>query len=275
MARVVFGSESDPLCRKFLRVVDEDLAGSRRIEVMRYLQLAVDDYHESRPADGEEDGGAAGGAGGGGEPVQMGQDEQDRLVRDAERQYEQRQRERERNGQGHDGAAAASAAEPPAAAPADSGAGPGGDSGDQPTVSRELLERLSVALHESNQAYLGGLMRQAEGLQKDARDNIKIELEKALNNVVDLQLQNCIGDVEAGGSIDKDAKPLSAAFREVIDSQHDADSNQAAISSFCRLLAESKAVRGSLEPMAQMMVTFVTSKQAGAAAGGADAAGSS
>jgi len=83
VARVVFGSESDPLCRKFLRVVEEQLtaSGSRRIEVMQYLRLAVDDYHDSRPADGEEVVGMATGE----EEVQMGKEEQDRLVRDAER----------------------------------------------------------------------------------------------------------------------------------------------------------------------------------------------
>jgi len=158
---------------------------------------------------------------------------------------------------------APAAVNPPPAAAAD----PSSGAGSSPGVSRELLERLSVALHRTNQDYLDGLMRQASGLPKDAQDNIKIELEKELNKVVDQQLQACIGDVEEGEAIDEDAKPLSAAFRRVIDTQADAEANQASITKFCRLLAGSKAVRGGLEPMAQMMVTFVTSRVASDDAG--------
>ena len=101
VSRTVFMSERDPLYKAFMRTVDEHLIGeltmkkdTRRIEVATFLQLALKEYHECRPVEGQE-------------PPQPAQEstkqrtstaprerapDQDKLYRDAERQYEQAQR---------------------------------------------------------------------------------------------------------------------------------------------------------------------------------------
>ncbi len=70
VARIVFGSDADPLYKAFLGVVEAALQGqdrrtsggqgdSRRIEVTQFLHLALTEYRETRP---EEDAAAAAGS---------------------------------------------------------------------------------------------------------------------------------------------------------------------------------------------------------------------
>ena len=106
VARIVFGSEQDPLYASFMTMIDRHVRGrkmrqndSRRIEVYQFLHVALVGYHETRPAEDEEEIAAAEGieasmvAGGdfsAGQVLVGSKDEQERLFIEAERDYEQR-----------------------------------------------------------------------------------------------------------------------------------------------------------------------------------------
>ena len=107
VARIVFGSEKDPLYISFMAMVDRHVRGrkmrgndSRRIEVYQFLHVALVGYHETRPAEDEEEIAAAEGIEAGmlssGHDFSAGQvlvgskDEQERLFIEAERDYESR-----------------------------------------------------------------------------------------------------------------------------------------------------------------------------------------
>ena len=107
VARIVFGSEKDPLYVSFMAMVDRHVRGrkmrgndSRRIEVYQFLHVALVGYHETRPAEDEEEIAAAEGIEAGmlssGHDFSAGQvlvgskDEQERLFIEAERDYESR-----------------------------------------------------------------------------------------------------------------------------------------------------------------------------------------
>ena len=62
VARIVFGSEQDPLYTSFMAMIDRHVRGrkqakndSRRIEVYQFLHVALVGYHETRPAEDEEE----------------------------------------------------------------------------------------------------------------------------------------------------------------------------------------------------------------------------
>jgi hypothetical protein len=106
VARIVFGSEQDPLYVSFMGMVDRHVQGrktkksdTRRIEVYQFLHVALVGYHETRPAEDEEEIAAAefveagaipGGDFSAGQILVGSKDEQERLFQEAERDYEQR-----------------------------------------------------------------------------------------------------------------------------------------------------------------------------------------
>lgn len=64
VARIVFGSELDPLYRTFMKMIEGALNSSsvgskrnenRRIELATFLHLALIEYHETRPSDSEDE----------------------------------------------------------------------------------------------------------------------------------------------------------------------------------------------------------------------------
>eukprot|EP00949_MAST-11_sp_MAST-11-sp1_P003996 g3996.t1 len=112
VAKIVFGSDEDPLYEAFMKMIAGHTVGqrrsarndTRRIEVMQFLHLALVEYHETRPAEDEEDiaraeaaeVGAQLGAGGDsmtGKAIVRSKEEQRRLFLEAERQYEARMRQ--------------------------------------------------------------------------------------------------------------------------------------------------------------------------------------
>ena len=106
VARIVFGSEQDPLYTSFMAMIDRHVRGrkqakndSRRIEVYQFLHVALVGYHETRPAEDEEEIAAAesieasmvaGGDFSAGQILVGSKDEQERLFMEAERDYESR-----------------------------------------------------------------------------------------------------------------------------------------------------------------------------------------
>jgi len=130
VSRVVFGSETDPLFKAFMNVVERHVVGqrrgksdTRRIEVMQFLHLALSEYHAMSPADNSNRGGPggaaagadSGGAGGaasaasgaaggigaaGPAPVISSREQQDRLFREAVAGYDESLRTTARPGGG-------------------------------------------------------------------------------------------------------------------------------------------------------------------------------
>jgi len=118
VSRVVFVSESDPLFRVFMDMIEardpetgkyKHLHGNvtrksdtRRIEVIQFLHLALAEYHSTRPAEGETEAARqtaraereAGedSFGVGGRTLIQSKDEQDRLYKEAEAHFEKTQR---------------------------------------------------------------------------------------------------------------------------------------------------------------------------------------
>jgi hypothetical protein len=107
VARIVFGSEQDPLYASFMNMIDRHVRGrkqkqgdSRRIEVYQFLHVALVGYHETRPAEDEEEIAAAEGIEAilssnsndisAGKVLVNSKDEQERLFVEAERDYEER-----------------------------------------------------------------------------------------------------------------------------------------------------------------------------------------
>ena len=92
VSRVVFGSETDPLFKAFMNVVERHVVGqrrgksdTRRIEVMQFLHLALSEYHAMSPAEGGADSDAQ--AAPGAPAAITSREEQERLFREAEAQY--------------------------------------------------------------------------------------------------------------------------------------------------------------------------------------------
>jgi len=141
VSRVVFVSESDPLFRAFMDMIEQrdpqsgqyrHLVGAvtrksdtRRIEVIQFLHLALAEYHETRPAEGEalaaaqvasaeaEAGDDSGGVGG--RILVRSKEEQHRLYKEAEAQFEQSQQQKANTAAGiaGDGTAMVTAESPP------------------------------------------------------------------------------------------------------------------------------------------------------------------
>lgn len=119
VSRVVFVSESDPLFRVFMDMIEardpetgkyKHLHGAvsrksdtRRIEVIQFLHLALAEYHSTRPAEGEDEAArqtersereaGENSFGVGGKVLIESKDEQDRLYKEAEAHFENTQRD--------------------------------------------------------------------------------------------------------------------------------------------------------------------------------------
>jgi len=107
IGRVVFGDEQHPLYQAFMAMLKGHLTGrktsrkdTRKIEVTQFLHVALVEYHETRPAEDEEQIAAAEaaamaglgqiGSGGGGAVLVRSKEEQNRLFEEAEKQYNQK-----------------------------------------------------------------------------------------------------------------------------------------------------------------------------------------
>ena len=104
IGRVVFGDEKHPLYQAFMQMLQGHLTGKvtkrrdeRKIEVTQFLHVALVEYHETRPAEDEDQIAAAEaatmaslGQGGGGAVLVRSKEEQLRLFEQAEQQYNQK-----------------------------------------------------------------------------------------------------------------------------------------------------------------------------------------
>ena len=237
VSRVVFGSESDPLFKTFIAMIERNMVGkktakadNRRIDVSSFLHLAVVEYHETRPA--EEGGGGAGSpaqSGGGGSGG--GGDAESRLFREAAAAYDARS-----------AAAAGSAAAGPRPSPA-------------------LLEALGECMHRSNEAYLdravGGPGAQA--LPREVQSQIRVEVQLQLESKVDAVLAAVITLTQGGtsaASAGAEVEALAAKFSKLVQGGGD----EASVSAFCAAVLASSDVTKTITPLVNLLVEYAASK---------------
>jgi hypothetical protein len=262
--RAVFGSESDALFKALMTVVERfmqsemdagrsnaDAEGIARIDASDLLRIALEEYHDTRPAaddqdDDHDDDGA----------------DTDRLVTQAEQEYAARHSSRDsaaRDSAAHPSSSSASAsASAPAPAPPSSSSSSSSSAAAAPVaVAPEVLQRLTAGLQRANDAYIASLCRAAEALPREVTGQVRSELDKQLKQLVDQQLTLAINATTSGAPVDPVADPVSAAFQRVLrsDPAH-AAALDSAVQHFCDELLATKAIRERLEPMAAMLISY-------------------
>ena len=266
VARVVFGSADDPLCRSFLALAERHMTSSasaagggkkgaaaadRRIDVTTFLSLALDEYHETRP-----DSAAAAEA-----------------------------------------AAAVLANAAAAAGASDDSSSPSPiSSGTSSAPSPALLEALGEAMHAANEGFIARLLlgpppltsaagagqqEEAEAtiaayaaLPDDVRGQIASEVQAQLEVKVDGVLAAVINasqqqaqDNGAASSSSPQLDALTRQFGAVLSSaaaveggSGDVSAAQDAISSFCEGVLDHDDVRGTIPQLAGLLVTYAVSR---------------
>mgnify|MGYP005990980443 CR=1 FL=1 len=327
VARVVFGSETDPLFRTFMALVESRLQSgpsttstrsgratggdNRRIEVMQFLHLALTEYHDTRPADelesrgfggqpgvGQSRTGSAGAAlttnqqgvsgsptgstaprGGnamGAQSSEQTKAEQDRLFREAERDYEERQRRKALMGE-----SAAEAGMFDDAASARSGGGAGAASPGRstlPTVSKDLLDDLGSCMHSNNEAYLDTLLRPAvstlpEEMVSQLRSDMAVQLEQHVDSILEKVISIAQGDSAAATSSDAGVRSLAAQFTAVVSKGSAAGAEEGSpVDDFCKGVLALPQLKQEMEPLSTLLVTYAQARLQEAAAqdGGAE-----
>jgi len=323
VARVVFGSETDPLFRTFMALVESRLQSgpsttstrsgratggdNRRIEVMQFLHLALTEYHDTRPADELESRGFGGQPGIGqsrtgsaghalatpqqgvtGSPTgstaprggnAMGAQssghskaEQDRLFREAEREYEERQRRKALLGET---AAEAGMFDDAASARSAGGASAGAESPGRstlPAVSKELLDNLGSCMHMNNEEYLDTLLRPAvstlpEEMVSQLRSDMSVQLEQHVDSILEKVISIAQGDSGVAGSSDAGVRSLAAQFTAVVSKGSAAGSGEGSpVDDFCKGVLALPQLKQEMEPLSTLLVTYAQARLQEAAA---------
>jgi hypothetical protein len=328
VARVVFGSETDPLFRTFMALVESRLQSgpsttstrsgratggdSRRIEVMQFLHLALTEYHDTRPSDelesrgfggqpgiGQSRTGSSGNAltsaqqGMSGSPTgssaprggnAMGatsaaqsKQDQDRLFREAERDYEERQRRLALTGEMggdagmfDDGASARSGGGEGSAA-----SSPG--RGSLPSVSKQLLDILGTCMHGNNEAYLDTLLKPAvstlpEEMVSQLRSDMCVQLEQHVDNILERVISIAQGDSAVASGSDAGVRSLAAQFTAVVSKGSAAGGDEGSpVDDFCKGVLALPQLKQEMEPLSTLLVTYAQARlQEAAAQGGND-----
>lgn len=228
VSRVVFGSESDPLFRTFMTMIERNMQGkkttkadNRKIDVGNFLHLAVVEYHETRP---QEDG---------------ADNTDDRLFREAAAAYD-------------DGLRSGAIAAPDTSSA-------GGDVGAGVRPSPALLEALGEAMHRANETYLDKAISFAGTLPKEVQAQIRTEVQAQLESKVDNVLaavitvsQNGSGSSSGNGEIDA----LGQRFSAFIASSPSEDS----IAGFCEDVLASGEIKKTIEPLVNLLVQYASSR---------------
>ena len=227
IAKVVFGSEKDELFKGFMAIVNNELQSSRkgrsgkrdipRIEVTRFLEIALTEYHNTRPtASGEE-----------GKPSSSNQQqtregrqrgtsvdnvlEERELFKEAERAYEMRMRsEAQAQQSGSLGQKGTSSEHSPQQQTS--------PDKEAANASDLMLNYLGECLSRRNNEFLDQLMVTARELSSDTYDQVRGDTETRLERHVDDLLQKIIEAAQSGKN-QADVDPeLVKLFRQILDS---------------------------------------------------------
>jgi hypothetical protein len=288
VSRVVFGSESDPLFRTFVAMVERHIqeqealglapapaaaaapgtkkatgGDPRRIEASQFLHLALAEYHETRPAeegaaalDAAEDGANASAAAGDAAAA-ADEAEADRLYREAEAAYEARLK----------GAAAAPA-------PAASGNGDFSDADFAAAASAlrrspMFFDDLGQRMHEANESYLDAALSAAgaSSLPAEVQQQIRAEVTQQLEPKVDALLAATIKTIQqrnarAAGTAPYEgtSRGLVSHFLRVLLRAADGASDPAALDGFCQDVLAHEDVKKAVEPLVALLVSYATSR---------------
>jgi hypothetical protein len=239
ISRTVFGSESDPLFRTFLSLVERHMNSganngssvSKRIEVPHFLHLALVEYHETRPSEESEEFNSASSSSG-----VVGMDATT-------------------NGSLYGGGNEA----------------PVGTSsfGNTQPINRKtspaLLEELGDMMHQANQEYLNSLLGgniSASSLPSQVQAQIRSEVQSQLENKVDGILAAVITSVQSNKPIDESNKSYQSLIHEFQSVLSAAAAGQAssAISSFTANVISHEEVKKTIEPLVSLLVSYAASR---------------
>ena len=298
VSRVVFVSESDPLFQAFMDMIEtRDSDGeykhlwgkvtrksdTRRIQVIQFLHLALAEYHSTRPAEGEDEAAdqtrraerAAGvdSFGIGSSNLIRSKEEQDRLFKEAEEQFERKQRENTEGEGGDDDddtAAAAKREESDATrqrrikeiedriradirqsrlaaeTEADDSAGEDG--------TNMLIEAISQAVEQCNQDYLERLMRELHdtSLPNEIKDEIRKEVGNQLDGKVEKTLEAVVDAAMASDDGDNELVNKFRDCRGLPEGQH----FRSRVRDFCESVVNSHEVSQEIEPLVTLLITY-------------------
>eukprot|EP00941_MAST-03F_sp_MAST-3F-sp1_P002997 g2997.t1 len=306
VSRVVFVSESDPLFRAFMDMIERHLVGAvsrksdtRRIEVMQFLHLALAEYHETRPAEGEDEAAAAANLaeaaageyslGVGGDVLVHSKEEQDRLFREAERQYEDSMRNtgpsnvsKDRNERIREmeerirNEIAARRGDASPSSQAEQAALRRAMEVDQDQKLREhvdeaepldrndeesrkqLLIEMSQRMHITTTRYLDQLIASCyeKNLPKEIVGEIRREVQLQLEAKVEQMLEAVVDASYAAGAESVD--PLVRSFKAITEAPAGGRRSKS-IARFCDDVIDSHALREEIEPLVALLTTFALS----------------
>eukprot|EP01029_Cantina_marsupialis_P027608 TRINITY_DN773085_c0_g1_i1.p1 TRINITY_DN773085_c0_g1~~TRINITY_DN773085_c0_g1_i1.p1 ORF type:complete len:541 (-),score=172.26 TRINITY_DN773085_c0_g1_i1:310-1896(-) len=264
VARSIFASEYSVLLRAFLDLLEQYMEGSKRgrtdsrtIDLPSFLHLALIQYHESRPADVPAPAIAESSEMQPVEPVVAihTKEEQERLFREAELQYESRIREIPTSPSGSPPANAGTPMSPanPTAIPM------GNEFPEKPMVmgepSEELLASIGSGLEEANEEYLERVLPSDNELPEALLQEISKEVRMQLEGKVDSVMAAIMG-VEDSEPV-TDLEDLQQAFQNLMQFQTVDPSH---VQAFCRSVLEVPEVRKKVEPLVALLITYAKSK---------------
>jgi hypothetical protein len=234
VSRVVFGSESDPLYKTFMAMIERNLVGkktaradNRHIDVSAFLHLAVVEYHETRPSES----GASASPGGGQAAGDDARREEARLFREAAAAYDSRSS--------------------------------GTSSGTGARPSPALLEALGEAMHRSNEAYLDRAMAATSALPREVQVQIRTEVQTQLESKVDAVLAAVItvsqGAEAAAGNAGPEVEALAKRFAALVAAGRE---DEAGVRSFCEAVLGSSEVTKTIAPLTSLLISYASSRLA-------------
>lgn len=264
VARVVFGSESDPMYQSFMDLVAGKLnsTGHGKLEAVQFLHLALSEYHESRPApagadsasdDGSEDASEASEPAGGRTPSKAPSAaaeltarnvtalERDALFKEAEAEFAGKQK---------------------SSSPDRASGAPAADASQEPlSASQEVLEALGEAMASANKAYLTTLLRPAAHMPMEVRQRLAEELENQLEAKVDALLERTVLHVQ-GVAVAEDLLPLAEQFEAILrrESAGELASLAGPIAEFTRSVLAWPELKADIEMLAEMLITYADSR---------------
>jgi len=313
VSRVVFVSESDPLFRAFMDMIEvkksdgeyKHLWGkvtrrsdTRRIQVIQFLHLALAEYHSTRPAEGEEEAAdqtrraerktGEDSFGLGGKVLVHSKDEQDRLFKEAEAQFEKSQRKGNESKIGEAKATEdslsrkkrikeledrirseiamrrADSAMGGASAPVaddegnekvmDAEDGDGNDDDDDDDDAGLLIQAISESIEVCNSNYLDSLMSECDSTKLS--DAIKTEIRKEVSVQLSAKVESTLEAVVDSAMTDDDSSNEMVKKFRACRGVPDSSDFRRRVDDFCNSVVQSEDVTQEIEPLVTLLITY-------------------
>lgn len=281
---------------------------SRRIEVMQFLHLALTEYHDTRPAeeleargyggnpgDGQSRSGSAvvatrpglpdspgvsgsptdrsaprGGNAMGATGASQSKAEQERLFREAEREYEARQAQRSAMGEaasdaGLFGASAGGASGSPGAPASPPGMAPRAAAA-VAAPDQSVLDALAACMHTNNEAYLDTLLKPAVStlpaeMVTQLRSDVQATLEEHVDSVLEKVILISRGDKATAAASDASTRSLATQFTAVMAQGTAGGTGEGSpMDDFCKGVLSLPPMKQEMEPLCTTLITYAQAR---------------